>query len=104
MGASSSTLAQGEDPLTREFWRMLDRLNLDNEVEVAGSRRLQCGDEIAVRHAGWQRDSDKQIEGVIVSFFFAFFAVASRISPWLPGLALLHKVLRGFHIFPCTKI
>lgn len=85
MGASSSTLAQGEDPLTHEFWRMLDRLNLHDEVEVAGSRRLQCGDEIAVRHAGWQRDSDEQIEGVIVSFFssflrrgFADLAVGSR--------------------------
>lgn len=104
MGAPSSTLAQGEDPLIREFWRMLDRLGLDDKMEVAGGRRLQCGDEMAARRAEWQRDSGEQIEGVIVSFFFfvsffavaSFFAVVSRISPWLCGLVLLHKILGVF--------
>lgn len=88
MGASSSTLAQGEDPLIREFWQMLGRLNLDDEVQPASSTRLPCGDKIAASHAEWQRDSDEQIEGVIVSFFIYFPLLSSpwlRRSPWPPG-------------------
>lgn len=102
MGASSSKLAQGEDPLIREFWRMLGCLNLDDEVQPASSTRLPCGDEIAVSHAEWQRDSDEHIEGVIVSFFLYFPCFLRRglvVRRGLAALALTNQGPQGFHIF-----
>jgi hypothetical protein len=96
MGATHSTLGQGEDPLILSFRQMIDRLDLDDEIQPAASRLLLCGVEIAINWAEWQKNSDDQIDEVIVSSFPCFFAVASWPCPHQPRSSRLS------HLFPQT--
>jgi len=99
MGATLSTLGQGEDPLIHSFRQMIDRLDLDNEIQPAASRLLLCGVNIAINRTEWQKNSDDQIKEAIVSLFLSLFAVASfrRGFAALPSPTKVIKALTCSH-------